>query len=140
MQDAQTGSSSNSFKTILFWVVVVLGVLYMMRVCNEETGTSGSSAAKTYKITYLVSSAGSYGEVQVDVTFSNETGKTSQVADKRTPWKYEFEAKSGAYLYVSAQNQGKHGGVKAAILVDGKEVKSSISEGAFVIASASGML
>jgi len=76
----------------------------------------------------------------VDVTYVNEDGGTSQESDVSVPWSYSFRRAEGEFVYISAQNQGNTGTVKVIIFRDGYLFKTSTSEGAYVIATASGTL
>ena len=76
----------------------------------------------------------------VDITIENEDGGTSQFSDVSVPWSYEFQGNSGDFVYVSAQNQLDTGSVTVKIYTDGSVFKTSTSVGAYVIATASGLL
>ncbi|MCJ7483176.1 MAG: hypothetical protein MUO31_09450 [Thermodesulfovibrionales bacterium] len=74
----------------------------------------------------------------VFITYANKDEGTSQTY-AQTPWTYKFSgAKSGQFLYVSAQNQRSSGSVKVEIYKNGDLYKVSESSGAYVIATASG--
>ncbi|MEX2444447.1 MAG: hypothetical protein WD492_12630 [Alkalispirochaeta sp.] len=74
----------------------------------------------------------------MDVTIENEGGGVSQFSDVPVPWGYEAGFPRESFVYVSAQNQGYSGSVTVEIYTDGDLFKRSTSEGAFVIARASG--
>lgn len=76
----------------------------------------------------------------VDVTYENADGGTSQESDVDVPWSYSFTGEPGDFVYISAQNQGQTGTVTVTIYTDGDVFKTSTSEGAYVIATASGSL
>ena len=76
----------------------------------------------------------------VDLTIENDNGGTSQYSDQATPWTYSFTGYPGDFIYVSAQNQGDSGTVTATIYIDGEVYKTSTSDGAYVIATASGSI
>ncbi len=76
----------------------------------------------------------------VDLTIENRDGGTSQFSDVPTPWSYSFTGEVDDFVYVSAQNNQDNGTVTVKIIVDGDTFKSSISSGAYVIASAYGSL
>jgi len=76
----------------------------------------------------------------VDITYSNESEGTSQESNVSTPWTYSFEGEEGQFVYISAQNQGESGSVTVSIYRNGKKIESSTSNGAYVIATASGSL
>jgi hypothetical protein len=74
----------------------------------------------------------------VSVTFRLYGDETRQEAKVRVPWTYSFTAKSGDFLYISAQNLGKEGNLEVIIYKDGFLYKRGAARGAFTIASASG--
>lgn len=76
----------------------------------------------------------------VDVTYENSSGGVSQESDVEVPWSYSFTGDPGDFVYISAQNQGQTGTVTVTIYRDGDVFKTSTSEGAYVIATASGTL
>lgn len=74
----------------------------------------------------------------VFITYANKTEGTSQEY-ANIPWTYSWSgAKSGQFLYVSAQNQWETGSVTVEIYKNGSLYKTSTSTGAYVIATASG--
>jgi len=74
----------------------------------------------------------------VFITYANKTEGTSQEY-ANIPWAYSWSgAKSGQFLYVSAQNQWETGSVTVEIYKNGSLYKTSTSTGAYVIATASG--
>jgi len=74
------------------------------------------------------------------VTVSGRGGVTEQFSAVDAAWRYRFEAPSGQFLFLSAQNSCDRGVIVVEIYVDGRLYKSARSEGAFVIATASGVL
>jgi hypothetical protein len=76
----------------------------------------------------------------VDITIENEDGGTSQFDDVALPWQYDFKVQPGAFVYVSAQNQMQSGEITVMIYRDGELFKRSTSAGAYVIATASGII
>ena len=81
------------------------------------------------------------GGCTASVTYENRSGNTEQ-RTVDNGWTYDFNAKSGAFLYVSAQNDCDSGGVSANIyeFVDFEGYRlteTATSNGAFVIATAS---
>lgn len=90
---------------------------------------------RAYRVDYHVKGTAE----EVFVTYANSNGGTSQVTAP-VPWSTGFQAMSGHFLYVSAQNSGDKGTVITEIAIDGKAYKQSQSEGAYVIASSSGSL
>ena len=87
-----------------------------------------------WDVEYKVSGSGG----SFDVTISNEDDGTSQFDNVSSGWTYSFSTTdSDHFLYVSAQNQNSNGSVTTKIYVDGKQKKTSTSNGAYVIASCS---
>lgn len=72
-----------------------------------------------------------------DITYENKGGNTEQRTVTGS-WDYDFEAESGQFVYISAQNNNDNGTVSVRINVDGKSFKDGSSSGAYVIATASG--
>jgi len=85
-------------------------------------------------VEYLISGTAT----KVNVTLSNGTGGTEQYQDVALPKIYSYNSFSNYFLYVSAQNASESGSVKVSIFLKGKLYKTSDSEGAYVIATASG--
>lgn len=100
----------------------------------------------SYTVKYIVTFASTFGPAcggEAFVTYENDQGGTEQ-AEVRVvragAWeKTLFSVKRGAFLYLSAQNQGR-GDIRATISVDGHVWKTSRSTGAYAIASCSGIL
>ncbi len=83
-----------------------------------------------HSVTYRVTGSAR----SVDVTYQNGTGGTEQKSRVAVPWSYTFQATSGAFLYISAQNQGESGDLTTEIDVDGSSRKQANASGAYVIA------
>ncbi len=76
----------------------------------------------------------------VNITIANEDGGTSQFFNVTIPWSYEFQGRKGDLVSVSAHNLQASGSVTVTIYTDGSVFKTSTNEGAYVIATASGLL
>lgn len=111
---------------------LILGLLFLA-ACSSVDAPSRSD---TYRIEYRVSGT----TRSADLTYTNRTGDTEQADRQFTPWDLEFDARSGQFLYISAQNNAESGTVKCQIFVNGIEVKQAESRGAYVIATCSGIL
>ena len=109
-------------------LIIVAALLCLVSLFMSGCDTSFSSVVE-YKITGTAS--------KVDVTLINATGGTEQYSDVSVPHTYTFNNYTHWFLYISAQNQGESGSVTVTIYVDGENVKTSTSNGAYVIASAS---
>jgi hypothetical protein len=73
----------------------------------------------------------------VSLTYENASGGTEQIDGVTLPWRLTLEARTGQFLYISAQNKGESGDVTVTIYRNESPVKSSTSKGAYSIASAS---
>ena len=90
---------------------------------------STAHADRTYAVRYRVVGA------HFDVTYTNASGGTVQRSNINRRMEVTFRAPAGAFLYLSAQNNGEAGGVRCMIDVDGKRVVYAGSQGAYVISS-----
>lgn len=123
---------------VVVGVSVFLLVSYANHVITATTITPPTSEERqSYRmrtVTYYV-----YGEdtSQASLTYENGQGGTQQEV-VRLPWRTTITARSGDFLYISAQNKNDSGGVIVGIGVDGQPFKESQSSGAYTIASASG--
>ena len=76
------------------------------------------------------------GSGNASLTYENSTGNTEQL-DTFLPWSYpRFYARTGKFLYVSAQIDGT-GEITCVILINGTIYKKSTSKGQYVICTAS---
>jgi hypothetical protein len=118
-------------------VVLLAGLWGAWALFMPSAGTGSSSrsypTSSTVAITYKVSGT----TTSASLTYENADGGTEQ-CDVTVPWSLSMKVPRGQFVYLSAQNQHASGTIKAEILVDGKAWKSSESQGAYVIASASG--
>jgi hypothetical protein len=73
------------------------------------------------------------------LTFSNGQGGTEQL-DMEERWTKTYFLSPGAHAYVAVQNKRASGTVTCEILVDGIPWKTSESEGAYKIATCSGLV
>ena len=117
---------------LLFVFLTAIGALG----CEEEPLCYDQTNHLDYTVKYQVTGTAS----AVDLTIENSDGGTSQFSDKPTPWAYSFTSKFDTWVYCSAQNQGETGSVTVTIYVDDVQFKRSTSEGAYVIATASGSI
>lgn len=77
---------------------------------------------------------------RASMTYSGSGGSTLQAGDSSLPWSYSFGARKDDFVYLSAQNAGSTGCVRVTIAVDGDELETGQSCGAFVIATVSATL
>ena len=109
-------------------IIIFLLILFLLISCESLT------EPKEKDIKYEITGTAE----KVDITIENSEGGTSQYSDKGLPWTYTFSAPKGTWVYCSAQNCGRSGSVQVTIYINGKYFKSSYSQGAYVIATASG--
>jgi hypothetical protein len=94
---------------------------------NRSKGTPlKTTVTVTYKITGTAKLA--------SITMTDATGGIEQ-STHNLPFTYDMEVQHGAMLSLLAQNQGDKGTVKCEIVTNGEVVKTSTSEGAYVIAT-----
>lgn len=124
---------SIAFLTALsVFIAYVLIVSYHPAHSYRITRSSANSYnTDNHSVMYKVT--GSHG---LSITYTNQGSDTAQTKTYKT-WDYSFSAKSGQFLYVSAQNEGDSGSVECEITVDGYTVKHTESQGGYVIASCS---
>lgn len=103
-------------------------LLLALMACSGKNPLTGSGTV-TYRVTGTAPRA--------DLTYELSSGSTSQQSNVTLPWSTNRSAKTGDFLYISAQNAGSTGCVTAEILSGDKVLKSTQSCGAFVIASSS---
>ena len=115
-------------KRLLFTILLI--VYGVVACCSEETNYLN------YTVKYQVTGTAK----TVDLTIENEDGGTSQFSNRPVPWTYTFTSIYDTWVYCSAQNQGETGSVITTIYVNDVKFKQSTSEGAYVIASASGSI
>ncbi len=78
----------------------------------------------------------SSGEVS---TYSTPDGGQEEVGNYTGDWDKVFEnVQPGTFLYVSAQNQHDSGDVTCTLFVDGQQVQTHTSTGAYVIVTCDG--
>lgn len=74
----------------------------------------------------------------VSVTLNNPSGNTEQYNPVLVPHTYSYKSFPDDFYYISAQNQNSSGSVTVSIYQKGKLIERASSEGAYVIATASG--
>jgi hypothetical protein len=117
----------NRLLLLFSFLLFLSGCDDLQKIINSKIG---------YDVTYSVTGTAA----AVNLTIENEDSGTSQFSDEPLPWEYSFTGESGAFVYVSAQNQTDTGSVTATIYCDGDKLKTSTSTGAYVITTASGSL
>ena len=130
---------------IVIAVLIAVAVVVALVVSGgdpEDTGEAGGVPAADATVTVLYEVEGSTD--YADVTMETPTG-TSQISpdvpmvresDGRRGLEMEFM--SGAYLYLSAQNNRAHGTVTCRITVDGEVISENSATGGYAIATCKG--
>lgn len=127
------------------WLVIAIGVIAALWLCNTLLGSSGGSSPSTFSppddeqsrfvnVEYRVDGTAN----SVDLTIENSSGNTEQRDNVALPYRQSFNVERGAFVYLSAQNNGERGTVECEIRVNGVPIETAESEGAYVIASCSG--
>jgi hypothetical protein len=138
-------SSGFSFVRVLVALPIVLGLMVGYIVLTSPTKNSAGADTPSpiseaidppHSVTYKVTGSAR----SVSVTYQNGTGGTEQKSNVSVPWEATFQATSGAFLYLSAQNQGDSGNLSTEIDVDGSTRKQANASGAYVIADVSDKL
>ena len=124
----------NSKAVLLTVIVGIVGTIWLLaQLGSTSSSTSDYSAPTTYSVIYKITGTAS----RASLTYENEQGGTEQTVVK-IPWQKSMTVTRGAFLYLSAQNEGERGSVTCEIWVDNVKWKESTSSGAYVIASCSG--
>ena len=121
------------------WLWILLGVVIAV-VLAYAVGNLPPSGPSTHTVTYQADGAGTTSGM---FTFEAPTGTQQAVAalPLRTAagGAVTFDGlKSGAFVYLSVQNQNAAGSVTCRILVDGAVVSENTSTGGYVIATCQG--
>lgn len=138
--EKNSGGCSNTALIVIG--MIIIGVILILMI-GDSSGSSGNTSSgisrpsekTSYKVKYEIPGTAT----SVSITLQNAQGGTEQ-GDYKVPFSQIFTFQSGEYVYISAQNNDDHGTVTCKIYVDGVEVKSSTSTGAFVIATCRGSL
>ena len=124
-------------KKVISYLFIFVSLIFYFTGCYFPTEEDSAVPSVTYyDVKYEVTGTAT----TVDITMENEDGGTSQYSDLSVPWSYEFRRIEGSFVYISAQNQQETGSVTVKIYTDGSVFKTSTSAGAYVIATASGLL
>lgn len=138
---------------IVLIIVLICGVVFAIRqyqayisinsridaILNDNNSSFNSNPSsnipKSYSLQYRITS----GSETADITYENSSGDTSQEGDAKLPWTESFPIKEGEFFYVSAQSNS-NGSVRITcdVLLNGKVVKHSESNGKYVIVTCSG--
>lgn len=96
------------------------------------------AAAEGHTVTYQVSGPAKAG----NVTYTKEGFQMEQVSEAKLPWSKDLTFKDDVSAFsglsLVAQNGGSKGDITCKILVDGKEIASSTSSGAYAVVTCNG--
>lgn len=109
--------------------IIVLGIIIAI------ISSGGGSDLTKGKVTYVVEGT----TTKASVTYSTNMGGQEQLGEVTLPFQKTLEVNYGTPLVILAQNKNDSGSITCKILVNGKEIQSSTSEGAYVIATCSGL-
>jgi hypothetical protein len=88
------------------------------------------------KVTYEVTCYPS----DFSITYENSSGNTEQQTIRSSNWSTSFTAKSGDFVYISAQAENENADVHVSIKYKGDIIEQASSSGDYVIATASGSI
>lgn len=125
-------SRSNIGKTIAITAVILLAGGWWF-VSSSKRQPPVTPVSTLHAVAYdITGSAGS-----MSITATSPTG-TEQASGRALPAQLTYQMESGAFIYVSAQNEGEAGAITCTITVDGQVVSTNRSEGAYTIATCKG--
>lgn len=115
-------------------LLVILSVVLLVLIgCNRPEHYN-----KTYKIEYVISGTTTDAST---LTYSNIGGDTEQIANVDLPYTITLNMQliqsGNMFLYISAQNNQSYGDITTSIFINGKLIKTSTSQGGYVIATTS---
>jgi len=102
-------------------------------IWNTSGGVSGGGL---HTVTYTVTGSGPGASARI-TTYMTDAGSISQDTDVRLPYAQSFQMTSGSPLVMNAQNSGDSGDITCTISVDGVDVQSNTSTGAYAVCQAS---
>ena len=134
-------------------LLVVVGVVIFVGYLCSSTGTSTQSArtptaprataapakVTTYSVVYSVRCTSG----KASLTYRKPDGSTEQrdiTVSFNGTWTQSYSFRPGQFAYISAQNRADSGAVTAKILVNNSVWREATSDGAYKIATVSGMI
>lgn len=133
MEEAKTNNSGKYFNYTIS--ILLVGILFYFVFTRLRANLPPQQYTIEYEVTGTCEKA--------DVTYTNYEGGMEQISKVSVPWKKGYtvaiKESGNIILTISAQNQNEHGSVSTSIKINGKTIKSSTSEGSYVVASASAM-
>ena len=139
----QPKRKSSPLVPILLALIAVACLVFVAVSLSQNTGSTPAQPARqavpqqpaqmtvVYEVVGTASGA--------SLTWYNEQGGTEQ-GDYQIPFRKVLTFRPGQFATLSAQNLGESGSVTCRISVNGKTWKESTSEGAYKIASCSGII
>ena len=122
---------------IIVGVVVALAIIGVIAIIvGRSSNTTPTTISLAHSVEYQVTGSAA----TVNVTYVKADDSTAKEYHVDVPWSHTFTAGSQAGVYISAQNDGESGSVTVTITEDGTVFKTTTSNGAHVIAAASGFL
>jgi len=138
---APVKKKKGKLKWFLLFLIILAAIGYASK--GGSSTTSNVASDDLHEVVYEVTGTAS----SVSITYQNESGGTAQqdsiglpMTNKAGQSGMHFKMDDGAFMYISAQNEGSTGSVTCTIKVDGKTVKTTTSQGAYVIATCSDYL
>ena len=98
---------------------------------------------KRHTVTYVVTMPRSQDFQEAwDVTYTTADGGRHHIGDEpvKRPWRHTITAGSGQVVWVSARNAPAGGKIVCELLIDGRSVQTSVSEGYGTTVSCGGHL
>lgn len=120
-------------KILYFFVFFSLIFASCEKEEKKEDTTSEPTEKKYNNCFYKVTGTSAQG---FDVTYQNKTQGTEQKSNVTSGWTYSLDAKSGDFLYISAQANSQNATVTVQIYHGPTLLKESKSSGNYVIATA----
>ena len=116
---------------VLFGCTAIIGLIQYLS--SNPSSISSVLTPQPRAMTYSVQGT----QRTASLTYTNAEGGTAQ-ENVTLPWSKEFSAQPGFFAALSAQNSDDHGVITVSISVDGNTLKTTTSQGEYVIASADG--
>ena len=131
---------SNGTKDLLKMVALVIGVVVVVFLFKQYE-TEGIKEEAEQRVIHSIEYRVNGDCESASLTYRNTQGGTEQIHEASLPWSYSNKISKQEldkiFLSISAQNDCRNGSITSSIYVDGNQIKTSKSSGAYVIASAS---
>lgn len=113
-------------KNLLFGVVVIFLGVFVYNVITDK-----QKEKKNYEVKLMV-----IGDSKALISYTNSSGGIEQINGTELPWEVKYLCTGNNIFSISAQAQSYNSSIEVKIFVNGKEIKSSKSQGDFVVATA----